>query len=465
MKSFLNFLLLLVIPLGIFLFIMIASEPSITFSGIPAVSVVLIVGFFTILSFGYVYVFETILKSKGNIKKALLIASIFVFVLILVFANACGYIYSEIEDFQITIFQAIIFGCFFILYVAVGSLYKAYLQKAILTFPEKTTVYIKICAVVSAILFLVLIITTSDEIWDNTFNIPLFFSFAKSAFAMSIFIVLMAFASLYLLNKISFFKNKIILTILFATLVCTFCTTIIPFIEASEFSLKLIGCSALSFFTTVLITAVIFYRNLIIRKDSNIASLTNSFSKKESEYLELKNQINPHFLFNNLNTLIAFIELDPQKAIAFGQHLSNVYRHYLKNQSEDFVPLDEELAFISEYLEIYKAKFDSGFVFDISGNINENHYILSAALQELTDNIFKHNDLEEDNPLQISIFVQDGYLVFRNSKHLKPEIASHNFGLKNIGKRYEITTGKNIRIENEDLYFQVAIPILTLEKA
>ena len=68
-----------------------------------------------------------------------------------------------------------------------------------------------------------------------------------------------------------------------------------------------------------------------------------------------------HFLFNNLNTLISFIEVNPTKAIDFGHNLANVYRHYLKRQDEDFVLLKDELLFIKEYLEIYKAKFENGF--------------------------------------------------------------------------------------------------------
>ena len=107
------------------------------------------------------------------------------------------------------------------------------------------------------------------------------------------------------------------------------------------------------------------------------------------ELAELKNQINPHFLFNNLNTLISFIEVNPSKAIDFGHNLANVYRHYLKKQEEDFVSLKDELLFIKEYLEIYKAKFENGFNFSISDEFRENQYVLSSTIQELIDNIFK----------------------------------------------------------------------------
>ena len=162
--------------------------------------------------------------------------------------------------------------------------------------------------------------------------------------------------------------------------------------------------------------------------------------------------------------MISFIEINPKKAIEFGHYLSNTYRHYLKNNNEDFVLLYDELNFIKEYLEIYKAKFEDGFSFDIPVVSIKNQYILSLTIQELIDNIFKHNCLEKENPIQIFISIQNRYLQITNTVIKKMNAQSNQFGLESINKRYKFLTNKEIQINNDGLKFQVSIPILILDK-
>ncbi|WP_197056129.1 sensor histidine kinase [Flavobacterium gilvum] len=219
----------------------------------------------------------------------------------------------------------------------------------------------------------------------------------------------------------------------------------------------------ISLFSSSAIVVVMLYSNKLKNDYFKIKSLTNSFSKKEAEYQQLKNQVNPHFLFNNLNTLISFIEINPKKAVEFGHHLSNTYRHYLKNQNDDFVLLKEELEFIKEYLEIYKAKFENAFTFEINVLPKENEYILSLSLQEIIDNIFKHNSMEEDSPLKIKILTSSNGLLLENSVSNKVTDQSNQVGLQNINKRYKILTNKEIQIVSDQSMFQVNIPILILE--
>ena len=212
-------------------------------------------------------------------------------------------------------------------------------------------------------------------------------------------------------------------------------------------------------FSSLSIYAFIFYRNQINEK--KLLKLQNI--QKDAQYLELKNQINPHFLFNNLNTLISFIEVNPTKAIDFGHNLANVYRHYLKKQDEDFVLLKDELLFIKEYLEIYKAKFENGFNFSISIDFRDNQYVLSSSIQELIDNIFKHNNLDEDNPIEIKIYTENDSLIIYNSVVSKNVTDSTGSGLNNINKRYEILTNSSIVITKDENSFSVQLPILNLE--
>ena len=161
--------------------------------------------------------------------------------------------------------------------------------------------------------------------------------------------------------------------------------------------------------------------------------------------------------------MVSFIELNPKKAVEFGHHLSNVYRHYLKNQTEDYVSLEVEINFITEYLSIYKAKFEKGFTFKMPEEIAQNQYVLPNCLQELIDNIFKHNVVAEEIPLEITIFIEANTLVIQNTIHKKEiEIAS-NFGLENINKRYLLLTNNDIQIMETPTHFSVKILILELE--
>lgn len=263
------------------------------------------------------------------------------------------------------------------------------------------------------------------------------------------------------LNKISLFRKSILFPLIITTIAVFSLIKCIGYPQ--EYFRILITENALLLIT--FFPCLIMVSNPIGRskRTLKINKLTSDFSKKEAEYLQLKNQINPHFLFNNLNVLISFIELDPKKAVDFGIHLSNVYRHYLKNQTEDFVSLQGELDFISEYLAIYKAKFENDFTFTLPLTILENQYILSSCLQELVDNIFKHNNLEEENPLTIEIYIKNNTLVIQNTINKKEVESSSDFGLQNIKKRYLLLTNNDIQITETKTLFKVIIPILELE--
>lgn len=122
-----------------------------------------------------------------------------------------------------------------------------------------------------------------------------------------------------------------------------------------------------------------------------------------------------------------------------------------------------ELDFIAEYLAIYKAKFENGFTFTLPTVILKNQYILSSCLQELIDNIFKHNNLEDQNPLALEIFIELNSLVIQNTINRKEVENSSNFGLNNIKKRYLLLTNNYIQITETKTHFKVTIPILELE--
>lgn len=205
---------------------------------------------------------------------------------------------------------------------------------------------------------------------------------------------------------------------------------------------------------------MLFY---VFNSHNNKTKLENLNVKKTQEYQELKNQINPHFLFNNLNTMISFIEENPKKAIEFGHHLAGVYRHYLKNTNEDFISLTDELSFIQNYLDIYKAKFNNSLDFTIPTEISKSDFILSSVLQEIIDNIFKHNIIDAEHIMKIEISKENDFLIINNSKVLKNKVDSTKMGLNNISKRYELLTNQKLIINDSDIAFEVQIPILKYE--
>ncbi|NUY79744.1 histidine kinase [Flavobacterium sp. MAH-1] len=198
-------------------------------------------------------------------------------------------------------------------------------------------------------------------------------------------------------------------------------------------------------------------------KDYKLRSLGKSLVNKQSEYDQLKRHVNPHFFFNNLNMLISLIESDPKKASEFGQRLSNVYRKFFSENDEDFIALWKELDFISEYIEIYRAKFGDSFSIEIKPENPVNYHILTDALQEIVDNIFKHNIFEDENPIAIEIFRDDMNLVIRNSRVPKIAVDSEKTGLENIRKRYELLTDERISVSQTDRIFVVNLPILSFE--
>ena len=118
----------------------------------------------------------------------------------------------------------------------------------------------------------------------------------------------------------------------------------------------------------------------------------------------------------------------------------------------------------SPYLEIYKAKFEQAFTFEINVNNDENDFILTLALQEIVDNIFKHNILEDVNPLQINITKCGRILEIKNTINQNSNVKSNQFGLKNIKKRYEFLSKQIVEVYHDENIFIIKIPILNLVK-
>ena len=175
----------------------------------------------------------------------------------------------------------------------------------------------------------------------------------------------------------------------------------------------------------------------------------------------LKNQINPHFLFNSLNTLSSLISSRPETAEMFLNKLSAIYRYILENSRKDRVPLTTELNFINDYFELHKIRDDDKIELTIDvGNASE-YNIIPVSLQILIENCIKHNMATRENRLRISISVENDFVVVQNNlQKMGTQLKSTETGLKNLAERVRLITRKALIVEESNNYFTVKVPLL-----
>lgn len=188
-------------------------------------------------------------------------------------------------------------------------------------------------------------------------------------------------------------------------------------------------------------------------------------TKAEAELEALKNQIDPHFIFNSLNTLSYLIEEKPLKAKQFNDNLADVYRYILQNKARNLVLLQEEIHFLEDYFSLLKIRFENAVQLQIAINtaLFDQYLVPPISLQVLMENAIKHNEFSDAFPLLVEIKLEGNALVFRNEIRTK-EIRrpSSKIGLKNLDERYRLTTGYTISIEVTEKIFTVQLPVLKI---
>ena len=453
MKSFQSFLLFWLLPLLIFFPVIVIQQNDSLWSVLNSEITFFTIVYFAIISFSSVLIIKHFeLKLIGE-KSKILLSALSCFILVFVFSISLKFFFEKDINLFPAFFQGILaVGIFLIEYMMLRLFNSKSTNE--LDFSYSKFFYFKLLLFVFLIDFFFIFLLTLDT-FINT-NIIDYYNYINVFISYLIGVVVLSFFGILFSNKLKI--NSIIKIFL----ISLFSFLILQFLNIVKYKFKVglaLNFFMISLFSTFLIYGLLYY----FHQKKSISKLKLQNIQKDAQYLELKNQINPHFLFNNLNTLISFIEVNPKKAIDFGHNLANVYRHYLKRQDEDFVLLKDELLFIKEYLEIYKAKFENGFKFSISEEFRESQYVLSSSIQELIDNIFKHNNLDEDNPIEIKIYVENDFIVIYNSVVSKNVTDSTNSGLNNINKRYEILTNSSIVITNDKDSFSVQLPILNLE--
>ncbi len=175
----------------------------------------------------------------------------------------------------------------------------------------------------------------------------------------------------------------------------------------------------------------------------------------------LKNQMNPHFLFNSLNSLSLLIREDQNTAQKFITKLATLYRTILQNTKQDLITIEEELAFLETYIYIIKHRYANRF--NVTIDIDDNWYktkIPALALQLLVENAVKHNIISKKKPLEVFISIENEMLTIKNKINLrKTGVESTHLGLSNLNTRYQLIFNKNIKIESIEDFFIVKLPL------
>lgn len=199
-------------------------------------------------------------------------------------------------------------------------------------------------------------------------------------------------------------------------------------------------------------------------KDQELVEQKAITGNVSAQFESLKNQLDPHFLFNSLNVLGALIEEDQSKAVEFNNSLSKTYRYILDQKNKELVPLEEELAFAKTYIELLQMRFEDSLVFELPTEVKqEGAKVVPLSLQLLLENVIKHNKASSQKPVHIVIKENaDGYLEIQNTLSKKQTLDNRKgIGLENIASRYALLTSKPVLIEETEEYFTVKIPILT----
>ena len=204
-------------------------------------------------------------------------------------------------------------------------------------------------------------------------------------------------------------------------------------------------------------------------KDSLLEVEKYKTESANAQLENLKNQLNPHFLFNNLSVLTSLVYKNQDKAVDFINELSKVYRYVLDNKNAELVSLQEELAFLEHYIYLLKIRFEESISFDIKirGNtapkesLWEGGYLPPMCLQMLVENTIQHNEASQANPLKVQIYTENNRLIIENPIQPRSDkTESSQMGLKNIQSRYAYFTNEKVEIVNDSKVFKVVLPLI-----
>lgn len=261
------------------------------------------------------------------------------------------------------------------------------------------------------------------------------------------------------------FSGSIILTLLTFFAVRAFHEV---FLDQRTFEEFITNENPQSYFIALLVTIVIslFFHTLYFYKaiqENKVKEQKVIAGTASAKFESLKNQIDPHFLFNSLNVLTSLIEENPDNAQKFTTSLSKIYRYVLEQKDKELVSVEEELAFAKIYMDLLNMRFENSVFYEVPERLtNPEAKVVPLSLQLLLENAVKHNSISENKPLRIRIYEEENYLVVENNFQKKEVLQKgQGVGLQNIISRYNIVTNRKVTIEENAKIFRVKLPVLT----
>ncbi len=210
----------------------------------------------------------------------------------------------------------------------------------------------------------------------------------------------------------------------------------------------------------------VFYKSRIAQKEKLLILQSKAYSLEKEKalvmYESLKQQLNPHFLFNSLTSLSSLITSNPANAKQFLERMSKIYRYILKSRDSETVPLIDEIKLVEIYAQLQQTRFKEGLKLNITVADEYMHRkIAPVTLQNLVENAIKHNIIDTAEPLIVDIFTEGNWLVIQNNLQKKNFVETSNKqGLSNMQSLYYYLSGKQIIIQEDENYFTIKIPLL-----
>lgn len=262
-------------------------------------------------------------------------------------------------------------------------------------------------------------------------------------------------------------KKRILTSLLLTTAAAVIITILLSFLffnlmaKQGEFIFD-----ANNLFTCILSNSFVLsvYEGLYFFERWNDAMVSAEELKKvnvQSQFDSLKNQVNPHFLFNSLNTLSSLVEEDSKQAVSFIHKMSNVYRYLLQGNEKSVTTVRNELEFIESYVYMLKTRFEDSLkvVIQVPEEAKDK-FIPPHTLQMLVENAVKHNEVSNDHPLTVKVYIEDDFLIVSNNLQRKNSLVKSNgVGLQNILQRYELLGDRQVIISEDEHNFLVKVPL------
>ncbi len=230
---------------------------------------------------------------------------------------------------------------------------------------------------------------------------------------------------------------------------------------SGNFLLENSGALVLLLLTILL--SLIFMANYAIQMQREVSAQRTRRHQAEFSYMTLKNQLDPHFLFNSLNVLDSLVQLGTrEEASRYIQKMAALYRYLLRQEGKRLVPLAEEIEFSSTYRDLMLIRFPEGLVFsNLSPAASLSGYVVPGTLQLLLENAIKHNVISKENPLIVNALLEGGSLTISNNRIPKlTPVRSTGIGLQYIRNQYRDIAGLEIQVMETPESFSVTIPVI-----